>query len=67
MPLDSSMIFTVYRSLLSLALHPGDMMDRGLLSMLYIEEKGCFLHEMPDLCGERGIDSSNISSRFSNR
>lgn len=65
MPLDSSMIFTAYRSLLSLALHPGDMMARGLLSMLYIEEKGCFLHEMPDLCGERGIDFSKWLERIS--
>lgn len=65
MPLDSSMIFTAYRSFLSLALHPGDMMARGLLSMLYIEEKGCFLHEMPDLCGERGIDFSKWLERIS--
>lgn len=64
MLLDSSMIFTAYRNLLSLALHPGDMMARGFLSMLYIEEKGCFLHEMPELCGERNLDFSKWLERI---
>ncbi len=65
MLLNTSMVFTVYRNLLSLVQHPGDTMARGFLSMVRLVERDCFLFELPGLCGEPGIGFDAWAERIS--
>lgn len=53
MLLNDSMLFAVYRNLLTLALHPGDPMARGFLSMVALPEEHLTLRDLPLLHGDR--------------
>ncbi len=63
--LNSSMVFTVFRNLLAMALHPGDKMARGFLSMLRFAGEERFLHEHPGLYGEPGLPFDVWADRIS--
>ena len=53
MLLNDSMLFAVYRNLLTLALHPGDPMARGFLSMIELPEDHLTLRDLPLLHGDK--------------
>ncbi len=53
MLLNDSLLFAVYKNLLTLALHPGDPMARGFLSMIVLPEENLTLRDLPVLHGER--------------
>lgn len=53
MLLNNSMVFAIYRNLLTLALHPGDPMARGFLSMIALPEENLMLSDLPILYGEK--------------
>lgn len=53
MLLNDSMLFAIYRNLLVLALHPGDSMARGFLSMVALPDGTGTLRDLPLLHGDR--------------
>ena len=63
--LNASMVFTVFRNLLEMALHPGDQMARGFLSMVRIAEEDKFLFELPGLLGGEGGSFPSWADRIS--